>query len=175
MFNISEIVRYKNCDHVVMKIKECSDEYILWNLDNGEEIKCKKEFIEKSPIETLDIFKDDWTLKKDPEDQYGNFDLQVSDFLADTSYEINTEAIMKDHTYGKKCTDDLQDTEQRIEVQEIQIDSNEEKPKSRNKVLSENDLADLQDANTLEATKRQTKWAVTQFKGKTSEFNRFYS
>ena len=206
MFNISEIVRYKNCDHVVMKIKECSDEYILRNLGNGEEIKCKKEFIEKSPIETLDIFKADCTLKKDPEDQYGNFDLQVSDFLvdssdemntetlkkdpedqygnfdlqvsdflADTSYEINTEAIMKDHTYGKKCTDDLQDTEQRIEVQEIQIDSNEKKPKSRNKVLSENDLADLQDANTLEATKRQTKWAVTQFKGKTSEFNRFYS
>ena len=41
------------------------------------------------------------TLEKDPEDQYGNFDLQVSDFLVDTSDEINTEAIMKDHTYGK--------------------------------------------------------------------------
>ena len=59
MFNISEIVRYKNCDLVVMNIMECSGEYILRNLDNGEEIKCKKEFIEKSPTEALDIFKDE--------------------------------------------------------------------------------------------------------------------
>ena len=102
MFNISEIVRYKNCDHVVMNIKECSGEYILWNLDNVEEIKCKKEFVEKSPIETLDIFKDEWLEEKHPEDQYGNFYLQVSDFLVDTSDKINIEAIMKDHTYGKK-------------------------------------------------------------------------
>ena len=72
----------------------------------------------------------------------------------------------------EKSTDEQQDTEQRMQVQEIEIDSDEEKPKSRNKVLSENDL---QDANTLEATKRQTKWAITQFKGKSSEFNRFDS
>ena len=39
MFHVSEIVQHKNVDHIILKINECSEEYVLWNLDTGAEVK----------------------------------------------------------------------------------------------------------------------------------------
>ena len=82
MFHVSGIVQYKNCDHVIMDINESSGEYILRNLDNGAEIHCKKEGLKKSPIETLEIFKDEWIEKNVSGHKCGNFDLQIFWWIA---------------------------------------------------------------------------------------------
>ena len=103
----------------------------------------QKRRIKKSPIETLEIFKDEWIEKNVSGHECGNFDLQVDDFLVDSNDEINIEAIMQDHNYGKKDIDAQQASDRGFEVQEIEIDNKEQKPKCRNKVFSESDLATL--------------------------------
>ena len=110
----------------------------------------QKRRIEKSPTETLKTFKDVWTEESVSGHEFGNFDSQVDDFLVDGHNEINLQAIIcKIIIMETKIIDAQQDTEQGFELQEMEIDNKEQKPKSRNKVLSESELATLQDANTL--------------------------
>ena len=80
------------------------------------------------------------------------------------SGSVNFNAVMNHHSYGKSPLDEKV-MEIELDMPEVVVAQKKEEHNERNKVLSDSDLDILLEANTLETTKKQTKWASTQFKG----------
>ena len=168
VFKVAEIVKYEEQDYVILEV--CENEgfynYKVWNLDTGEtKLVCDEDKIEKSPMESLDIFKDaDFS---ECHNDFGNFDLFDESFLlGDLENEPNCKDILAEHNYastGEK-KDHIESPIEAECIETVETDEKIENP-GRYSILDEKDLNQLADANTLQKTKMATKWAVKQFQG----------